>query len=283
MSGSNSIALGLLGAITGSASNNSLQMLQAIYGQSTKGAAVGNAITALKQAEANQTTEIAKTEKQPEIARDITAFTKAIGSAKDAASLLKNPDFLKVLLTANGLADQVQYPALAQKVLLSDPSDTKSLVSRLANTTWTATNKAYQFGTKGLAVIQDPAVQTKLADAYAEVKWRQSLDATTPGLSNALTFRAQVSTIKTPYDILGNSVLRDVVTTALGLPLEIALQSVDTQARAITTRLDLTKLKDPHFVDTFTQRYLLNKQDATTAASTPTLDSLAAQATGLWV
>jgi hypothetical protein len=283
MSGSNSVALSLLGAITGSTGNDSLSMLQAIYGQSAAGATVGNALTALRQAETNQTADIAKTEKQPDVARDIAAFQKAIAGAKDAATLLKNPDFMKVLLTSNGLGDQAQYPALAQKVLLSDPSNSSSLVSKLANTTWTATNKTYQFGTKGLSVIQDPSVQTKLADAYAEVKWRQSLDATTPGLSNALTFRAQAATVKTPYDILGNSVLRDVVTTALGLPQEIALQSVETQAAAVTARLDLTRLKDPHFVDTFTQRYLLNKQaDATTATAT-TLDSLASQLSGLWV
>lgn len=283
MSGSNSVALSLLGTITGSGASSSLSMLQAIYGLSASGAPTTDPLGALQLAEKNQTADIAKTEKQPDVARDIAAFQKAIAGAKDAPTLLKNPDFLKVLLTANGLADQAQYPALAQKVLLSNPSDTNSLVSKLANTTWTATNKTYQFGTQGLAIIQDPSVQSKLADAYAEVKWRQSLDQTTPGLSNALTFRAQAASIGTAYDILGNSVLRDVVTTALGLPKEIALQSVETQAAAVTTRLDLTKLKDPHFVDTFTQRYLLAKQASATAASTPTLDSLASQLTGLWV
>lgn len=280
---SDSVALTLLSGITGASDPGGLSMLQAIYGQTTQ-ATAENAFATLKQAEANQTKEVAATEKQPEVARDIAAFQKAVAGAKDAASLLKNPDFLKVLLTANGLASQVQYPALAQKVLLSDPSNSNSLVSRLANTTWTATNKTYNFGTQGLAVIQDPTVQSKLADAYAEVKWRESLDQKTPGLSNALTFRAEASTVTDPYAILGDPVLRDVVTTALGLPQEIALQSVETQARAITTRLDLSKLKDPQFVDSFTQRYLLNKQTNTTATTTPTLDSLASQLTGsLWV
>jgi hypothetical protein len=283
MSGSDSVALTLLGNISGGSSNNSLAMLQAIYGQTPTGAAAGDPLTALKLAEANQTSDIATTEKQPAVARDIAAFQKAIAAAPDAATLLKNPDFLKVLLTANGLGDQVAYPALAQKVLLSDPSDKNSLVVKLANTTWTDTNKTYQFNTKGLAVIQDPAVQARLADAYAEVQWRQSLDASTPGLSNALTFRAQAATVTSPYDILGNSILRDVVTTALGLPEEIAVQPVETQAAAITSRMDLAQLKDPRFVDTLTQRYLLDKQASAATDSGPTLESLAAQANGLWV
>ncbi len=283
MNGSDSVALILLGNISAGTANNSRAMLQAIYGQTTSGAASGDPLTALKLAETNQTADIASTEKQPAVARDIAAFQKAIAAAPDTATLLKNPDFLKVLLTANGLGDQLAYPALAQKVLLSDPSDSNSLVSRLANTTWTATNKTYQFSTKGLAVIQDPAVQAKLADAYAEVQWRQSLDASTPGLSNALTFRAQAATITSPYDILGNAILRDVVTTALGLPEEIAVQPVETQAAAITSRMALSQLKDPRFVDTLTQRYLLDKQASAAADSGPTLDSLAAQASGLWV
>jgi hypothetical protein len=283
MIGSDSVALTLLGTISGGTANNSLAMLQAIYGQTATGASAGDPLTALKLAEANQTSDIAKTEKQPAVARDIAAFQKAIAGAPDAATLLKNPDFLKVLLTANGLGDQAAYPALAQKVLLSDPSDSHSLVSRLANTSWTATSKTYQFNSKGLAVVQDPAVQAKLADAYAEVRWRQSLDAGTPGLSSALTFRAQAAAVTSPYDILGNSILRDVVTTALGLPKEIAVQPVETQAAAITSRMDLSRLKDARFIDTLTQRYLLDKQATAATASGPTLDSLAAQASGLWV
>lgn len=283
MIGSGSVVLTLLGNITGNSTTSSLGMLQAIYGQGVGNAASSDPLGALRRAEASQTKGIAVTEKQPAVARDITAFKKAIASAPDAASLLKNPDFLKVLLTANGLADQVAYPALAQKVLLSDPSDGKSLVSRLANTTWTATNKTYQFSAKGLAVIQDPAVQAKLADAYAEVQWRQSLDTGTPGLSNALTFRAQASTINSAYDILGNSVLRDVVTTALGLPRQIAVQPVETQATAITSRMKLSQLKDPRFIDTLTQRYLLDKQASAAIGSPPSLGSLATQASGLWI
>lgn len=281
MSGSPSIALSLLGNLGGA--GGSLAMLQAIYGLGGAAPSAVDPFTAMKRAEANRTTEIARTEKQPEVARDIAAFRSAIAGASDAAGLLKKPAFMKVLLTANGLADQLPYAALAQKALLSDPSDKNSLVVRLANTSWTATNKAYQFATRGLAVIQDPAVQAKLADAYAEMRWRETLDEKTPGLSSALTFRAEAAGIGSAYDILGDKVLRDVVTTALGLPREIAIQPVETQARAITSRLDLAKLKDPRFVDTLTQRYLLDRQQNAGTESGPSLDNLAAQARGLWV
>jgi len=41
------------------------------------------------------------------------------------------------------------------------------------------------------------------------------------------------------------------------LPKAIAVQSLEAQSKAVSQRLDLTKLKDPEFVDQLVQRYLL--------------------------
>ena len=47
--------------------------------------------------------------------------------------------------------------------------------------------------------------------------------------------------------------LRTVVTTALGIPLQIAFQPLEAQERAITSQLDISQLQDPKFVETFAQ------------------------------
>ena len=159
-----------------------------------------------------------------------------------------------------GLADQVAYTALAQKTLQSDVTDPKSLVNRLTDTRWKPVAQTYDFANKGLSVIQDPKVISTLANAYAEVTWRQSLDATTPGLSNALTFRKQASTISSVDQILGDPVLRKVVTTALNIPLQIAFQPLLAQEKAVSAQLDITKFKDPKYVESFVQRYLVAAQ-----------------------
>jgi hypothetical protein len=133
-------------------------------------------------------------------------------------------------------------------------------------------------------VLQNPAVQSTLANGYAEAIWRQSLDATTPGLSNALTFRGEASTITSVDQILGDPIMRTVVTTALNIPEQIALQDLTAQEQAISSRVDITKFQDPNFVDTFTQQYLIAAQAAAaTAPSGASLDSLAIQAQGLIV
>ena len=78
--------------------------------------------------------------------------------------------------------------------------------------------------------------------------------------------------------------LRDVVTTALGIPQEIAFQSIQAQEKAVGNRVNLTNFKDKQYVSTLVDQYLLNKQSAAQASSSaPTLDQLVAKSQGLVV
>jgi hypothetical protein len=277
MSGSINIA----SLFASSSDSTTSSLLTTIYGTSSAPSGA-NVLQALTTAEKNQTQDIAVTAKEPQVQRDVAGFQAAIAKATSVTDLLKNPTFMKVLLTANGLGDQTAYTALAQKALTSDPSVSTSLVNQLSDTRWKTVAQTYDFATKGLAIIQDPKVQATIANGYAEVTWRTSLDATTPGLSNAMTFKAEASTVMSALQILGDSTLRTVVTTALGIPPQIAYQSIEAQEKAINDRVDVTRFQDPNFVNSFTQKYLLAAQTSSTSSS-PTLDALAIQATGLLV
>jgi len=225
-----------------------------------------NPIATLKLAETNSTKAIAQEAKDPNVARDIAAFRAAVAKAPNLKALLTNPIARKVLLTANGLGDSVDFPALAIKALTSDPANAISLVSKLTDTRWLTLSKTFSFFTKGLDVLKAPQIVNDVANGYAQILWQKKQDATTPGLSNALDFRSRASKITSVVQILGDKTLRNVVTTALGLPLQIALQPLDTQERAISTRLDITKFKDPAFVEAFTRRFLLNSVSNAVAA-----------------
>jgi hypothetical protein len=259
-------------------------LLDIAQGRGAAGKILGgaDAILALRAAERDQTKKIATTAKEPQVAREIAAFRAGVAKAKTPAELLANPAVMKVLLTANGLGDQIAYAALAKQALLSNLADSSSLANRLTDTRWKATAGTYEFARQGLAVISNPGVLNTLSNAYAEITWRKSLDATTPGLSDALNFRDRAGTITSAIQILGDPVLRRVVTTALGLPLEIALQSLPAQEKAINVRLDIKRLADPKFVETFAQRYLLAAADkATQSTASPDLITLAGRSAGL--
>jgi hypothetical protein len=83
------------------------------------------------------------------------------------------------------------------------------------------------------------------------------LDEQLPGLGSAILFKKIAKDLDTPIKILGSALGREVVTTALGLPKQIALQSLEAQEKAITQRMDAKKLKQPAFVDKLVQRYLI--------------------------
>jgi hypothetical protein len=245
----------------------------------------GNPITDLKLAQQEQTTGVAQEARQPQVANVINAFTKAVSNATSIQQALLNPDVQQVLLTANGLSSYIGETALVQKVLLSDPKQSNSLVNQLANPTWLSTVQTYNFGHNGLAELQKPQVMAALTNAYAEVEWRQGLDQATPGLANALTFLSQASSITSVDDVLSNDTNFQVVTTALGIPQTIVFQDQTAQENAISSRLDISKLQDRTYVTGLTDQYLLTMQEnnQSSAGLGTGLSALAEQASGLVV
>ncbi len=277
----------LLFSGSSSGSDVSANLLTTLYSSSSaSGSAVssGNPILDEKLAEQNQTKDIANQAKDPGVIRDLAAFTKGIANAKDLNTALQNPNVLKVLLTANGLGDQVQYAALASKALQANPADPKSLINQLTDTRWKTVATNYSLSSKGLAGLQDPAVQSQVANAYERVTWLNSLNQATPGLAQALQFKQQASNIKNINQILGDPTNFEVVLTALGIPQQVVYQGLSGEEQAVTSKLDITKLQDPKFVNTLTSQYLLAKQQAAQGTqSGSSLDALAVQASGLVV
>jgi Protein of unknown function (DUF1217) len=255
-------------------------LLNTLYGGGgqTPGSA-GTPVQALQSAELNQTQDIKLTAAQPTVQHTITAFTQAVKGAKSVAQLLANHAVMKVLLTANGMGDQTGYTALVTKVLTSNLSDPNSLANTLSDSRWKTLAQTYDFATNGLKAIQDPKTLDTIANGYAQVTWQATQDSITPGLSSALAFKAKASTITSVDQILGDPIMRDVVTTALGVPEQIAFQTLNAQEQAIGSRIDLKQFQDPKFVETFVQRYLIanaaNNTDS--SSSTPDMITLAVQ------
>ena len=260
----NSTALYLMQSL--SSNDASSNLFSIINGQATSGSG-GDPVSALVLAESNQTKGVQQQEKDPQTSRDISHFLSAVAKAPDLKTLLQDPIARNVLLTANGLGDQTDYTALATKALSSDTTKDGNLASTLSDTRWLTMAKTYDFAHQGLTKLKTSSVLSTITTGYAQVKWQESLDATTPGLSAALDFRSRASTIKSVDQILGDSNLRKVVTTALGIPQQIAFQPLEAQEKAISSRLDITKFKDPKYVEQFTRRFLVANQTASSGSS----------------
>ncbi|MCK8783050.1 DUF1217 domain-containing protein [Roseomonas sp. NAR14] len=243
----------------------SASMVTALFGSSSSGtgSAASNpatAVAALRRATADgaETKGMARQGKDPATIRQIAQFRTAVASAKSLDAALKDPRVLAVLLPSLGLADQVKYPALAAKVLASDPSDENSTVSKLANSTWTEATKTLGLAGSGLAGLQKSSTLTTIEENFVRYQYRQSLDKESPGISDALYFSENAADNTNVYNVLGNAVLRRVVTGALGLPDQIAVQPIETQATAVTSRLNLATFSDSAAVKRLAERYVMH-------------------------
>ena len=263
--------------------NSLLATLYGNAGSTTRGTI--NPIAALLQARTGEAKQVAVIAAQPQIKRDIAEFTAALAAAKTPAQLLANPAALKILLTANGLGDQLTYTALATKALLSDGSKPNSLASQLPNSLWLSTNKALSFATKGLTLLNDPKALAAITNGLCRgvVANRSGPDHPRPVESPRLS-GTRIDNHQRRSGALGDPTFRDVITTALGIPKEIAFQEITAQERAISNRIDLKQFKDAKFVAQFTQRYLIAAQQAASfATGVPDLSTLAGQSAGLLV
>jgi hypothetical protein len=116
-----------------------------------------------------------------------------------------------------------------------------------------------------LGSLKDSKTLDILINGFTKYEYLNGLSTANPGMSDAIYFMDNAKTVKTPYDILGNSAMRRVVLGALGLPDQIAIQPVETQARAITSRLKLTDLQDATKVRGIAERYLMARADQAVA------------------
>lgn len=238
-----------------------LSQVQSLFGVQASAGAAGNAATAIPAlkratAEGAEAKGIAREEKDPVTLTALAQFRVALDKAGSIEQALQDPRILKVIMPALGLPDQAGNPGLVRRALLSDPADAKGLATQLGST-WKAAAATLGVHATGLEGLRDPAMVDRMADAFLKYQYRSGLDEQQAGLSDALYFLEAARNAEDVFDVLGDPVLRRVVTGALGLPAQIAVQSVEAQGRAVTARLKVESLQDDRAVRKLAERYLV--------------------------
>jgi hypothetical protein len=201
------------------------------------------------------------TAQQLQTQNDDIDYTTNIGAVRTVDDFIKNKSLVTYVLKAYGFDKKGITDDVLRKILTSDPLDPKSFVNQKGNTGYRALATAFNFGTDGKVLplpkqqAQDRGDLVATADLYLRQSMEEEAGEQNQGVRLALYFQRNVSKITSPFSILADPALLQVVQTALGLPASRSSADIDLQATMITKKLNLDDLQDPKKLSKFLARF----------------------------
>lgn len=184
---------------------------------------------------------LAKFEERPTVDKEIQYFKEKVPKLKSMDDLFKDQRLLRFIASAYSLDDEVQYPARLRKILESKISDPTSLANRMVDPRYKEMASDLMLGDFGVTALATSSTIDKLVKRYVQNEYEKDLGKTNPALREASYFLRKIGSIQNSLSILGDGVLRAVVTYTLDLPPQIAFQSIAKQRSLIDTRIDVKK------------------------------------------
>ncbi|MCP3385475.1 MULTISPECIES: DUF1217 domain-containing protein [unclassified Bradyrhizobium] len=216
------------------------------------------------------TTDMSKSltqvEQQPDVSRDTAYYLANIGNVKSIDDFLNNYKLYSYAMKAFGLDDMIYAKAFMRKVLTEGVATSDTFANKLSDSRYRDFATAFNFAALGANATQATAATTNVTSQYATQTLEEDAGDQNEGLRLALYFTRKASSITSPYQILADKALTQVVQTAEGWSSTISSSDIDMQAKMITDKIDLTDFQDPTKVTKFVQRFAA-MWDATQAQS----------------
>lgn len=215
-------------------------------------------------------TEFQKFRARKDIQKDVEYFKENIRSLETVDELFESRNYrlLKFVLSAYDMESEAQYPGKIRKILESDLSDPDSLANRFKDPRFQALTKDLSLNAMGLTKLQLGSTIQDITTRYERVAYEKDLDEQAPGVRAAIEFNRRIKDVTLTVQLLGDNVLREVVTVANNIPKEIAYQEVESQVTAVERKVDLNSLKnDKSEMEKMVLRYLTFKDGGFTSAS----------------
>jgi hypothetical protein len=203
---------------------------------------------------------------QPDVSRDTDYFLSHIGNVKTIDDFLKDYRLYSYAMKAYGLSDMTYAKAFMRKVLTEGVTDKNAFANKLSDTRYREFATAFNFAANGDKATSTTAATTGTATQFVTQTMEQNAGDQNEGLRLALYFTRKASTVTSPFQILADKALTQVVQTAMGWSSTISSSDIDAQAKMITNKIDLTDFQDPAKVTKFVQRFAA-MWDATQAQS----------------
>lgn len=233
-----------------------------------------------------ETTQVANFMKShADVKAQVDKFRKDVANFKNPDDLFKNYSDLNFILTAFGQTSEISNIGLLKRILKSDPSNSKSLVNQYNNGSLATLTKTLQTDGSINASLQDKTVQDKIVNAFELASYEANLAQTSPAVPQAINFSHLIGSVKSIYDIMGNSTLRAVVAKVGNIPDQVVNQTLDAQGAAFAKVFDVKKVNDANYVNKFINRFLALSDlaaasSSSSASSNPALSILQSVASG---
>lgn len=195
------------------------------------------------------------TKKSPDVATQIDYFVKHIGEIKSADELIKNPRLFNFAMNAFGLGDMTYAKGLISKVLKQGVVSPTALANKLNNPNIRAFAQAFDFAAHGAGTTSSPALRSEVVDRFVERSLETTQGKMNPGVELALYFRRNAPKVTSMFGILADKNLLKVVQTALDISPMTSAQTIDTQARLLSSKIKLADFKDNKKLEAFIARF----------------------------
>lgn len=215
--------------------------------------------------------------KSPQIVRDTEYFEKTIGDIQTAEDLVSDRRLLRVALGAFGLQDDINSRAFIRKILEDGTTRSDALANRLTDPRYKQLTEAFGFGDDESLQTQGSGFGAKITEQFRRREFEVAVGDQDQAMRLALNAERELGAIATDdasenarwFRILGNTPLRKVFETALGLPQSFAQLDLDRQLGEIKSRAErqlgissLSDLADADVQDQLIRRFLVRDQIA---------------------
>lgn len=195
-----------------------------------------------------------------DVQAEIEYYRENIKDIQSLDDLFGNHRLLKFLLSSYDLESEIQYPGKIRKIIESDLSDVDSLANRFQDPRFQQLAKDINFHILGVSKLKMVSTTDDIVRKYERLAYERHLDEQAPGVRAAIEFERRIKDVSKTVQVLGDAVLREVVTVANNIPKELAYQEVDSQVTALEKRIDVNALKnDPTEIEKMVLRYLTFK------------------------
>lgn len=236
--------------------------------------------------EATQARQRETFERSPMVLREAEYFRQNAAKAVTPEDLVKDRRLLSVALGAFGLGGEINKQAFIRKVLESDTSDPSSFASRLGDPRFKALAEKFGYGGFGGGVnVKLNSFREDVIARYKSLEFERAVGEVDNDMRLAMNFKREIAALaredisdRTGWlRIMGNSPLRTVVATALGLPDSVIKLDVDQQADLFARKAEqifggktVEVFSDPAKVELAIRRFFLfNQMKAGPSAATP--------------